>query len=230
MNNKNKNEFYPLEIEVEIPEDNNNESGLSENKDTTVNESKEQSVPIQPTTPTITLHSKDSNTPKNPHQRRFGNVYLFWYDKRNQPRIVIGPHWHFFIIGFVTFLITDIVFYYYMWKNTNTILDIGGLIICFIHLSLYLLSFLKNPGINLNKPRKLNSNIPTCEYCGCISIKDKKQKHCDICDACFIGYDHHCPWTSKCVAEGNKRVFYSFLMFCLIAFIYPVIVISSYNY
>ena len=71
---------------------------------------------------------------------------------------------------------------------------------------------------------------PTCEYCGCICIKDKKQKHCDICDACFIGYDHHCPWTSKCVAEGNKRVFYSFLMFCLIAFIYPVIVISSYNY
>ena len=103
MNNKNKNEFYPLEIEVEIPEDNNNESGLSENKDTTVNESKEQSVPIQPTTPTITLHSKDSNTPKNPHQRRFGNVYLFWYDKRNQPRIVIGPHWNFFIIRYYTY-------------------------------------------------------------------------------------------------------------------------------
>lgn len=42
---------------------------------------------------------------------------------------------------------------------------------------------------------------------------------------CIEGYDHHCPWTSKCIGRGNVVAFYVFLimtplliLYCSIAF------------
>ena len=35
--------------------------------------------------------------------------------------------------------------------------------------------------------------------------------HCSDCDVCIRDYDHHCPWTSKCIGGGNLCRFYVFL-------------------
>lgn len=35
--------------------------------------------------------------------------------------------------------------------------------------------------------------------------------HCKYCDVCIRNYDHHCPWTSKCIGGSNIRRFYFFV-------------------
>ncbi|CAN0479507.1 unnamed protein product, partial [Laminaria digitata] len=35
--------------------------------------------------------------------------------------------------------------------------------------------------------------------------------HCSECDVCVSKFDHHCPWTGKCIAEKNLMFFYLFL-------------------
>eukprot|EP01057_Protomagalhaensia_wolfi_P006164 Protomagalhaensia_wolfi_Nauph_80__6163@NODE_904_length_1896_cov_403_341949_g681_i0_p2_GENE_NODE_904_length_1896_cov_403_341949_g681_i0NODE_904_length_1896_cov_403_341949_g681_i0_p2_ORF_typecomplete_len173_score20_79DHHC/PF01529_20/8_6e02DHHC/PF01529_20/2_4e20DUF4231/PF14015_6/1_9DUF4231/PF14015_6/16DUF5336/PF17270_2/11DUF5336/PF17270_2/52PBP_N/PF17093_5/7_1e02PBP_N/PF17093_5/1_7Myco_arth_vir_N/PF09610_10/4_3e02Myco_arth_vir_N/PF09610_10/2_9ABC2_membrane_3/PF12698_7/4_5ABC2_membrane_3/PF12698_7/3 len=42
--------------------------------------------------------------------------------------------------------------------------------------------------------------------------------HCEFCDACIQGFDHHCPWTGKCVGAKNKRLFWIWVV-VLIVFI-----------
>ena len=41
-------------------------------------------------------------------------------------------------------------------------------------------------------------------------IEDKTE-HCDECNICVVGMDHHCPWTSKCIGKGNITWFYIFV-------------------
>lgn len=36
-------------------------------------------------------------------------------------------------------------------------------------------------------------------------------RHCRDCDVCVREYDHHCPWTSKCIGGNNLIRFYVFL-------------------
>ena len=35
--------------------------------------------------------------------------------------------------------------------------------------------------------------------------------HCKRCDVCIKGYDHHCPWVSKCIGASNIKRFYFFV-------------------
>lgn len=48
-----------------------------------------------------------------------------------------------------------------------------------------------------------------CKKCN-IRVKRSTQ-HCHDCDVCVSEYDHHCPWTSKCIGGGNLIRFYVFL-------------------
>ena len=34
--------------------------------------------------------------------------------------------------------------------------------------------------------------------------------HCEVCDICVKEYDHHCPWTGKCIGSGNIFWFHAF--------------------
>ena len=154
-------------------------------------------------------------------------MLLFWYDSTNNPRIVIGSNWILFLFAFVVFVLFYIVIFIFVWDHTFLLLNIFGIALGFIQLLLYLITSLKNPGVQLRKPR--NSSMPSCEFCGCLIVKGTRQRHCFICDACFIGYDHHCPWTSKCIGEENKKYFYLFLFFTFFVFMYLVILMSFYH-
>jgi palmitoyltransferase ZDHHC2/15/20 len=48
----------------------------------------------------------------------------------------------------------------------------------------------------------------------------EKTFHCSYCDVCIIGYDHHCPWTSKCIGKNNLIKFYVFLFYTPIFIVY----------
>ena len=48
----------------------------------------------------------------------------------------------------------------------------------------------------------------------------KNSYHCRDCDVCIRGYDHHCPWTSKCIGTNNLTRFYIFIIMTPIYLIY----------
>lgn len=45
----------------------------------------------------------------------------------------------------------------------------------------------------------------------CNTIASSQVVHCSRCDVCFDGFDHHCVWASKCIANNNLFEFYGFI-------------------
>lgn len=60
-----------------------------------------------------------------------------------------------------------------------------------------------------------------CHTCNIVKSKSKTILHCFYCDVCVSEYDHHCPWTGKCIGEYNVFSFWLFIfsMFCYIMFL-----------
>ena len=85
----------------------------------------------------------------------------------------------------------------------------------------YLMTVLINPGIPSRKyyigycKSKNNSELNRCNKCNIIVPKNFKIHHCEICDVCVMNYDHHCPWTGKCIGRYNIIFFYFFLTFLI---------------
>lgn len=53
---------------------------------------------------------------KNPRPRRLGFTYCFWYNKDDEPLIVIGPDWVYSMAKIaITNLITGGIIYSYDW-------------------------------------------------------------------------------------------------------------------
>ena len=153
---------------------------------------------------------------------RLGNTYTFFGDKDGSPYIVIGPHWNMYA-WFCPILSTIyILFFIHYWNYMNFLFKLSGLISFLTYFISYTYIFLSNPGIPkydenaiLGKPREKYS---FCKRCGIWKNMDKNVYHCFDCDICIEGYDHHCPWTGKCVAKNNVNAFYIFLVSILAAF------------
>jgi hypothetical protein len=108
----------------------------------------------------------------------------------------------------------------------------------------YSYTFLVNPGIPRkstslqdSNPNKLKTGYRFCNQCRLLTKIDDNTNHCDDCNVCiegivyflFIGYDHHCPWTSKCIGKGNLFGFYVFVTSTMLLFGYIVFALSMVN-
>lgn len=52
--------------------------------------------------------------------------------------------------------------------------------------------------------------------------------HCNECDICIKDYDHHCPWTGKCIGKANLSGFYVFFFAsCALIFVCFAAIIAS---
>ena len=91
----------------------------------------------------------------------------------------------------------------------------------------YLMTILINPGIptrkyfiaNFGPINNKNTNLIKCSKCNIIVPKSFNITHCDDCQVCVMNYDHHCPWTGKCIGKYNLFPFYWFLI-SLISYIF----------
>ncbi|CAH0473452.1 unnamed protein product [Peronospora belbahrii] len=90
----------------------------------------------------------------------------------------------------------------------------------------YALVGCSNPGIVTRITMPLDDTYTYCDYCD--SYRPEGALHCMDCRVCIEEYDHHCPWTSKCVGKGNIRYFYAWLLFLVLAFVYEVIEFATY--
>ena len=105
-----------------------------------------------------------------------------------------------------------------------------GLLLLLIDLGSFTATAILNPGIPDRDLKKydtefLNSMVQKkslgfCPKCKIIRNSGMDTQHCMDCDICVEGYDHHCPWTGKCIGRGNAVYFYTFLSSTFILLFY----------
>ena len=176
----------------------------------------------------INNHSRNKIRSINQQKRfiykKIGNTFCFFGDKMGNPKIIIGPHWPMYICfcSFMTIFFS--ILFYAIWNMLNSFLKISGIITFLIFFLSYTYIFLANPGmpiINQNsfigKPR---DKYKFCNECKIWVSNLETTEHCFECNICVEGYDHHCPWTGKCIGKRNIVVFYIFISSILLSFAY----------
>lgn len=155
--------------------------------------------------------------------RKIGNLHCYSLCNRENPEFCIGPHWPFFACMLTAILlIASSLFTYTIPKLSELSTFLGVLCYSFL-LICYLLAAILNPGIAISSYLPLEPEIPNQNYCAICHINGPAgAEHCDECDVCILQLDHHCPWTSKCIGEGNIRFFYGSLIGFLACFVYSV--------
>jgi hypothetical protein len=97
----------------------------------------------------------------------------------------------------------------------------------------YLIVAISNPGIVTQEPPAQMDEENLVGETGwqrkcmiCKIVQKPGVRHCSECDVCVKDFDHHCPWTSKCIGGENKMRFYAFLGCVPIYFIYIMAALS----
>ena len=159
----------------------------------------------------------------------YGRYKIFSYNSKGDPLFLIGPDYSYFISMLIMNLIFFVFFNYLLLLYTKIYVAIIGVILNILQLFFFIIASIKNPGL----PKKefqneilLNSEpnkYTRCNACLFIVEKNKKYVHCNSCECCCEGYDHHCPWTTKCVGKGNIFYFNTTITLISIIFFYLII-------
>ena len=169
---------------------------------------------------------------KNKEQTlNYGNYRIFIYNKKGDPLFLIGPDYGYFI--FIVFL--DLSFCIFLSGLITYIssfyVSLFGIILNLIQFIFVIICGFKNPGLPIREIQneelieKNPNKYMRCHLCHFIIDRTKNYVHCNICGCCCGGYDHHCPWTSKCVGRGNLFYFNGMLFMISIIFIYIIIAV-----
>lgn len=74
--------------------------------------------------------------------------------------------------------------------------------------------------------RKDESRRYFCSVCNISKAYGSKTLHCHYCDICIDEFDHHCPFTGKCIGKYNIYPFWAFIILSLSYLIYLIVVIG----
>ena len=221
-------------MEKEIKEDSPNKSKIDTSEDTYLN-LKDKNINFD--TVNINEEENRNNIQKNTkgflNQKttyylyaKLGNTYAFFGDKYGSPLIVLGPHWYMYLGCCSVINILFMLFFKKFWIYMNIFFKFLGIVTFLVFIISYSYTSLVNPGIPkydenaiLGKPRE---NYRFCRMCGIWTNLEENTCHCFDCNICYEGYDHHCPWTGKCIAKKNTFSFYTFLVTVLCSFCYFV--------
>ena len=160
---------------------------------------------------------------------RMGKSYAFFYDKNDDPLIIIGPQWPYCLVLLLLSTFSFLFIYFYYNIKSTSFIKISDWIFFGIWFISFTLMCVKNPGY----PKMCSESIrgtKEMSYCDKCEIWYKPSSttiHCEICDICIEGYTHHCIWAGHCIGGNNKKDFYIFLIVSAILPIYLIINIAS---
>lgn len=172
---------------------------------------------------------------------RKGNMNMFLYNKNDEPLIVLGPEWFSCVIVITFFLFLLFLYFYFLKNLINPTIQYYGKILCFIDIILYLICFFKNPGIppkelwieNYFKNRNSTSisddgdSYRICNICKIVRRNKDNTQHCEECNICIKGVEHHCSWISKCISSKNKKLYFVFLISTFLLLLYFILALVS---
>ena len=165
--------------------------------------------------------------------RHKGNTYQFLFDEDNVPKIVLGPHWFLFIPTYLFFCFVTIAYFVVWWKQLTFKILLCGIIIGLTQNLSFLYTGLINPGFGNEYKNTVDYYANSKRYCNICNIDYDRTTttHCQYCDVCIYGMDHHCPWTGKCIGAKNLCSFYLFIgtTFMLIFYFFLALVFSAVN-
>ena len=164
---------------------------------------------------------------------KYGKYKIFMYDSNGEPLFVLGPDYSFFISILIMNLIYIILFSGLFLFLTSFYISLFGIILNILQFFSVIICGIMNPGLPkkeiqnelllINEPDKYSK----CRLCNFIIDNTKGYQHCDTCDICCEGYDHHCPWTSKCVGKGNICYFNIMIAMVCVVFLYFIIALVT---
>lgn len=166
--------------------------------------------------------------------RKKGKTFQFFGNVNGDPLIIIGPHWYFSLILIIIISSLFYIILFYYWISINYIIITLGFILYFLFLISFLYTCLINPGFPVNNIDNilngdLKDNYNYCDICKVYSSYDNKVFHCKFCDICIEGFDHHCPWTGKCIGKKNFKSFVFFVGVVCISILYFFYIYMTYK-
>ena len=221
---KNNNE---LTILKQIAEEENNNEMISQNEE--MIKKQRQITNFDPNSIEV---AKTNNVINNSFfYHKLGNCHAFCGNKNGDPFFIIGPQWPMFIA--LTAIVNGIIYFLLIkfWSSySNLFRGLGIFFVNFFQIT-FTHCFIVNPGFPKNDIGR-QTGIPKENYKFCPECKfyydlNKKVNHCFDCGICIEGYDHHCPWVSKCIGNKNLYSFYFFMTGILLNFAYAVICITT---
>jgi len=164
--------------------------------------------------------------------------HIVLMNRNGKPFLTLGPHWPLFLTTFVVFAVVAFLILVYVNPEAPGIAYYITYIVLFGHLAAYAATALLNPGIagqdvaytQVDSEEGPVEGGPNAErmrrglYCQKCGVKRApKTYHCVDCDLCIEDYDHHCPWTGKCIGGGNIIPFYVFVTLTPIVMVYAFV-------
>lgn len=67
-----------------------------------------------------------------------------------------------------------------------------------------------------------------CKHCNVMTKIKRYPFHCDDCNICHEGFDHHCMWIGKCIAKNNLRSFWLFIGSTVVLVLYSVFLLFAF--
>ena len=155
------------------------------------------------------------------NRERKGNLKMLIYNKENEPLIVLGPEWISTLIMMISYILFIIFYFYFFKKLIKPSIKFYGVILSFINIVFYSLSFLLNPGIPpkelwienyFRNKKKTNTffSYKICRDCKTVMENCENIEHCKICNICIIGKESHSSLIGKCIGKKNKIYYYCF--------------------
>ena len=179
----------------------------------------------------INIYIKNNNNNNQDLLLSYGNYRIFTYDKNGDPLFLIGPDYAYFAFLFILNFIYFIFLSGLIITLSNFYVAFFGIILNLIQFISFIICGIKNPGLPKKEIQKeiLLVKYPNiykrCSSCHFIIDKSKHFVHCNTCGCCCEGYDHHCPWTSKCIGKGNIFYFNGMLFMVCVIFIYIIVAV-----
>ena len=200
-----------------IPNNSNNINSITKNDESThLSELKEEENK-KLNDKTKDNHDTNNNSPNSKPFNNYGKIKILKYDKNNDPWLVLGPDYIYFIFLLFLNLLLVIFFAYVHYCYSSFIIRFFGMFLSLLELSIYIYCALKNPGYPkkaFQDPSLLKEPggfYRKCRECGIIVDLRKMPAHCYDCKVCCEGFDHHCSFSTKCIGSGNNFEFKLFL-------------------
>lgn len=159
---------------------------------------------------------------------KIGNLYVLYRSKGNI--YTIGPHYPgvLVVIGLIiggTYVNIQMLYQKRFVVSSTIMFTIFIYTMMTMTLISLLLTAITDPGVmqathisttddfsaddfnvNIDGDTVVNSNDSQyCDVCEIFQTPSLHISHCEDCNVCIRGHDHHCPWMGKCIGASNMR-------------------------